>query len=69
MRHFLISGAVATLTLCVLQTATIGVLIAFSSRSQRLIPGYVGAVPAAIDITPVTVAADGDLAMAVGTVV
>jgi len=69
MRHFFTAGPVTALTVRVFGTATVGPLIAFSGRSQRLIPGRVGAAFAAIDIAPVTVAADGDLAMAAGTVV
>ncbi len=69
MRHFLTPYAVTVLTLCVIKTAVTGTLIAFSGGYQRLLPGCVGAAFAAIDIAPITVAADGDLAVATGTVI
>ncbi len=69
MRHFFTAGPVTALTLGVFETATAGPLVAFSSRSQRLIPGQLSATLATIHIAPVTVAADSYLAVAEGTVV
>jgi hypothetical protein len=69
MRHFLMPGTVLILAFSVFQTATIAPLIALSSGYQRCLPGTSCTSLAAIDIAPVTVAADDDLAVTTGTVV
>ena len=44
-------------------------LIAFPGSCQRCFSGCLGAVPTAIDVAPVTVAADDDLAVTTSTVI
>ena len=69
MRHFLVFGSVTALALGVLETATMGVLVASSGSSQRRPAGRVCARITAIDISSIAVAADRYLVVTADTVV
>ena len=69
MRHFLASGSVTTLALSVIEAAATGTLIAFAGGSERCAAGPIRTRLTAIDIAPIAVTADRDLAVTAGTVV
>jgi hypothetical protein len=69
MRHFLASGSVATLALSVIEAATTGALIAVAGGSERCAAGQIRTRLTAIDIAPIAVTADRNLAVTAGTVV
>ena len=69
MRHFLTSGSVTMLALSMFETTPPATLIASSGLFERFSTGQICTGRPAIDITPVTVTADGHLAVAADTVV
>ena len=69
MRHFLAPGSVMALAFGVLETAATGTLIAFAGGSERCAAGPIRTRLTAIEIAPIAVTADRDLAVTAGTVV
>jgi len=67
MRHFVLARAVAALALGMLEPSGPAALIAPTSGTDRLAPGRLRALPAAVDIAPVTATADHHLTSTPGT--
>jgi hypothetical protein len=67
MRHFLFSGAIATASRGMGETAAVAPLVALSGRALSFAPGEPGAAVGTIDLAAIAAAADEHLSAATGT--